>query len=427
VTHTRERWLLLAILGGGLLIRLPFAAIDPRVSGDLNFLVGWAGAMARGGLAELMATSQLIFYPPLSMLWIWLGGVVGSPVVVIKLSAIVADVALAGLIWLMLRERGPKVALAGAAAICFNPAFWYLSAIWGQIDSVYVLLMVASVALLAAHRVGSSWAAWMLGVAWKLQALVIGPLLLAATLRVRGWRGLLVGAAGSAAVALASFAAFRLLLGGGLIGYAGRLWHDDDELVISAYSAWYPIRLVASRLSDAVLDLLTSGFAWALGWAAVAVVAIAVMHATWRRPSRDVLALGAAVLALAPFVLLIGMRERYLLAAIPFLALAAAGWGGLRVDRAALLAFVLISVSQLVNLIAVASFLPSLWLNTFATDQGVLALPIRYAGYGFALVNLAVLGWGVVRLYRLGQSGPAELEQAADESLLAKRDAPNTG
>jgi Gpi18-like mannosyltransferase len=427
MTRTRERWLLTAMLTVGLLIRLPFVTVDPGVSGDLSIIVGWANAMAHGGLAELIALSQVILYPPLSMLWIWLGGVLGSPVAVIKLAPIVADVALAWLVWLMLRERGPKVALAVAAAVCFNPAFWYLSAIWGQVDSVYVLFMVGSVALLAADHVGSSWAAFMAGVAWKIQAAAIAPVLFAATLREHGRRGFVIAVAASAAVALASYAAFRYAVGGGLLVYAGRLWHDDDELVISAFNSWFLLRAVVSRLSDAMFDVLTSGVAWALGWAAVVVVALVVTHAAWRRPSREVLALGSAVLVMAPFVLLIGMRERYLLAAIPFLALVAAGWGGVRVDRVALVAFAAISVTQFINLIAVSSPLPDLWQNVFATDEGVLGLPIRYAGYGLALINLAVLAWGVRRLYQRGESAATELVQAAEEPLFHQRDVPAAG
>lgn len=424
MTRTRERLLLLLILSVGLLIRLPFVAVDLHVSGDLDIIVGWSNAMAAGGLAQLLSVSDAILYPPLAMLWIWLGGVLGSPLVVIKLAPIVADIALTWLVWLMLRERGPRVALAAAAAICFNPAFWYLSAIWGQIDSVFVLFMVASIALLAARRIGSSWAAWMLGVAWKIQAVAIAPVLLAATLREHGRRGLLAAIIASAGVALASYACFRLAVGGGLLAYAGRLWHDDDELVISAFNLWFLVRPVASHLSDALLEAVSSGVGWALGWAAVVVVAAAVMHATWRRPSRDVLALGAAMLVMAPFVLLIGMRERYLLAAVPFLLIFGAGWGGLRVDRAGLVAFVAISVSQVINLLAVASPSTDLWINAFASEEGLLALPIRYAGYALALINLVVLGWGVTRLYRRGESAASELVEIAEEPLVDESHVP---
>ncbi len=424
MTVRRERFVLLFVLLGGLAIRLPFIAIDPRVSGDLDIITGWAELMASGGLAELVSVSQAILYPPLAMLWIWLGGVLGSPLAIIKLAPIAADVALAWLIWLMLRERGRRVALAATAAVCFNPAFWYLSAIWGQIDSVFVLFMVASIALLAARRVGGSWAAWTLGVAWKVQAAAIAPVLLAATLREHGRRGLLVALAATAGVAVASYASFRIAVGGGLQVYAGRLWHDDEALVISGFNLWFLVRPVVSGLSDALYEVLSTGTAWAIGWAVVVGVASTVMHATWRRPSRDVLALGAAMLALAPFVLLIGMRERYLLATIPFLLLVGAGWGSARVDRAGVLAFVAITVSQLVNLLAVASPARDLWINAFATDEGALALPIRYSGYALALVNLGVLAWGLMKLYRRGDSAAGELVQATEEPLLDERDVP---
>ena len=58
MTVGRERLLLLVVLLGGLAIRLPFIAADPRVSGDLGIIVGWAEHMASGGLAELLARTR---------------------------------------------------------------------------------------------------------------------------------------------------------------------------------------------------------------------------------------------------------------------------------------------------------------------------------------------------------------------------------
>ena len=75
MTVGRERLLLLLVLLGGLAIRLPFIAVDPRVSGDLGIIIGWAENMARGGLAELLARTQHILYPPLAMLELWLASV----------------------------------------------------------------------------------------------------------------------------------------------------------------------------------------------------------------------------------------------------------------------------------------------------------------------------------------------------------------
>jgi len=420
MTVGRERLLLLLVLLGGLAIRLPFIAFDPRVSGDLGIITGWAEHMAGGGLAELLERTSHILYPPLAMLELWLGGVLGAPLVLAKLAPILADVTLGWLVWLMLRQRGPRVALVGAAAIVFNPALWYLSAIWGQVDSVQVLLMVASVAALAIDRFGASWAAWTAGVLWKLQALVIGPLIVVATMRKAGWRGLDRGIPASLSVIIFSFVAFRLVLGGGVFEYARRLWHGDDALVISAFGGWFLARPVIYRLPEPLVDFLNGGAAWLLGWAFVGLVSVVVMRAAWLNPSREVLALGAAVLSLAPFVLLVAMRERYLLAAIPFFLLVAAGWGGRRADRAGVLAFVAISASQLFNLLAVASFAPNLWLNVFATEQGPLTLPICYLGYGVALVNLVVLGWGVLWLLRAQRTERVEgtdLEQPAKGQL----------
>ena len=163
-------------------IRLPFVEFNPSVMGDVNTMANWARILTAAGPTELLAlTGQSVLYPPLSLAAIWIGGAIDQPVLVIKLLGIVGDIGLAALVAWMLRARSPRVVIGATAAIAFNPALWYLSAFWGQIDSSTSRSWSRHWLCLPPAATVSGWAAWALGLAWKLQALVIAPVLALAT------------------------------------------------------------------------------------------------------------------------------------------------------------------------------------------------------------------------------------------------------
>src|SRR6188472_2801123 len=164
---SRRTWAAVAaVLLVATAIRLPFVGFDTNIIGDLHTMTRWADILAADGPAGVVAqTGNQVLYPPLSLLAIWVGGLVGQAVLVIKLLGLAGDIALAALVAWMLRDRSPRVVVGATAGIAFNPAFWYLSAIWGQVDSLYVLFMVGSLALLAAGATMSGWVAWAVGLA----------------------------------------------------------------------------------------------------------------------------------------------------------------------------------------------------------------------------------------------------------------------
>lgn len=411
-----ERMALAAVLFLGLLIRLPFVTTDPRIIADPALLVDWAGLLQRGGLAELIGgTGAMVLYPPLAMLGIWFGGVLGEALppalfgdagmlVVVKSMGVAGDIGLAWLVAGLLAGRSAIVRVAGAAAIAFNPAFWYLSAVWGQIDSVYVLLMVASVAALAAGRRASAWAAWAASLLWKLQAVTLAPIVVVRTLRTSGWRGAAEGIVVASGVAV--IASALLFRDGGWDGYASRLWSRATPLDVSAFNAWY--------LASTVMPGREGLPAWlpALGVVLLGAIVLLVASAMWRRSAAVGLALPAAIATLATFTVFIGMHERYLLGALPFVLLLACGWEDHRIDRPAGLAFVALSATQTLNLVAVGSFAPSLWINVFSdAPNGPLGPPIAALGLAAAATNLAVLAWALRRViergWRTGLDGPS--------------------
>jgi dolichyl-phosphate-mannose-protein mannosyltransferase len=415
----RRRWAWVAVvLIVATAIRLPFVEFNPSVMGDLNTMARWAEILAAGGSSDLLAlTGQSVLYPPLSLAAIWIGGAIDQAVLVIKLLGIVGDIGLAALVAWMLRARSSRVVIGATVAVAFNPAFWYLSAFWGQIDSLYVVFMVGSLALLAAGATVSGWAAWAVGLAWKLQALVIAPVIVLATLRIRGWRGVL---AGFATVVVILGAASVLMFGaGGWDEYFGRLWHFEPDLNISALNAWHIVRAVALRVGDPLYGFLVGGAGRVIGIAGLVFLVGLTSIAMRRNPGRVGLAMPSATLTLGTFVLLTAMRERYMLAALPLFLLVGVGWESGRVDRAALIAFLVVTVTQTVNLIAVAPFAPDLWSHIFfATQQGPLGPLMKLLGYMSAAANILVLIWASHRMWRSARRVESQTDVAPGPPVL---------
>ena len=155
-----ERVILAAILLFGLLVRLPFAAVDFHTTNDIDTYRRWARTIHVRGLATIYDGTD-VNYPPL-LLYVFGGAASveahlpvvlragdGALTALIKLSSILADVLTAWLIAWALRRQGSVRHILTCGLYAFNPAVWYVSTHWNQTDSVYTPFLVASVVALA--------------------------------------------------------------------------------------------------------------------------------------------------------------------------------------------------------------------------------------------------------------------------------------
>lgn len=145
----------------GALLRLALG-LGGGFPSDIAVFQGWASRLAEVGPGGFYSPDVFADYPPgyLYVLWpfgelarVMFDGVV--PVFLVKLPAMVADVALA---YVVMRLASIVAAATGAerwwtrpaaaAAILFNPPIVFLSAVWGQVDSVAAFYALAGVLLL---------------------------------------------------------------------------------------------------------------------------------------------------------------------------------------------------------------------------------------------------------------------------------------
>ena len=129
-------------------------------------------------------------YPPFYIYILWAIGTfyksfisfsfdIDSPIfsILLKMPAILADIATALLIFLIVRKYGSfRLAFISMISYAFNPAIIYDSAIWGQVDSVYTLFFMLALMLFVSGKQMLSGVSMALAILTKPQSLVLVPL-----------------------------------------------------------------------------------------------------------------------------------------------------------------------------------------------------------------------------------------------------------
>ena len=241
-----------------------------------------------------------------------------------KVPASLADVGLAAGVGFALRAR-PGWAVAGALAILFHPAVWYVSAWWGQYESIYLLAALAATLAAINGRIGLAAALLAVAVLTKPQAVPLVVPFAAWFLGREGVRGLARAGLVGAAVALVLWLPF--IAAGGPLAYLGNLGgYQDDVFAFLSVRAWNPWWLLQELAADGnfvadrspVLGPISFRL---VGFAITGLLALVIAHRIWRDPRPRTLILGLAATTLVAFTFLTTMHERYAYGAVVFLML----------------------------------------------------------------------------------------------------------
>lgn len=369
VAAAPSAWWLLVILLIGLIFRAALS-LQAGHTDDLVLFEAWLRDLSKHGLAEFFNHSNAN-YPPLHLLTLWAEGWLldaagvdllsdaSSPVIRfwLRAPACLADVLIALLLYRECgRRAGRKTALAAAAIYFLNPATLYISAYWGQVDSIHTLFILASLMALSRKRPVCAGFAIGLALLQKLQSIAFLPLVLFDVYRYRRWSGAigwLIGAGLSVSLVLAPFiqagaaktakeraetVKMAIDRGYGVVGQYPRLsinaynlWHIGDHHLIGDFNpphlliraagdgqtsvaddaTWY-LRLTWRRIGSMLFVLFTAG--------------VLALYA--RRHSAEDRALAAAALGMVFFLFPTEMHERYAFPVLGVLAIwaAAGGW-----------------------------------------------------------------------------------------------------
>ena len=407
------------VLFAGLIVRIAIAPLGAH-PGDFATLTGWARASQAHGMVSVYQASDAN-YPPLALALLglsrWVYGLLlpGDPagplwMILLKLPAILADCGIGWLIGRLARWRGNP--LWPVAGIAFNPALIYLSAWWGQFESVYMLAVLAA---LTNALDGHNWRAglWLgAGLMIKLQAAVVVPAILLALFAKRESLARLPLSAARfvAGVALPSIA--------GLAPYAltGQielvllrliaLVSGPGWLTVNALNFWYLVTLGAGNWGfnqpltwpdTAPIFLHVS--AHSVGWILLAVWSVAViipatLHRRENGAGCGIILHTVALLYLGIFLWPTQAHERYAFGAVVMLAASAAAvpscWRSI-------VLYLLATLAHGYNLVWSAPF-SAVIQDGFAYRRGT--------GVVGAVAILGIAVWGFWLLVKAGREPP---------------------
>jgi 4-amino-4-deoxy-L-arabinose transferase-like glycosyltransferase len=376
-----SRRLLALLLLAGLVWRILLAFVWYRgqgFDGDMNDFLRWAQGVAARGPGHFYNGDTSINYPPVSIYVLWATEWLSHPVAhlfgvsaqealvaLLKLPAILADCGIAAIAYRLARRLGnERAGLIAAALVLFAPVLWYVSALWGQIDSLLALASMAALLLLVEGRSELAAVAAVVAVLVKPQGLVC--LVIVATVLVSRHRPRRSAPASDptarsggparllSSVLLSTVAGILLLLPFDLSSFASARWRGTpvigdvvglgdqflatgrlfSVLTANAYNMW---ALVGP--SPLVRTIGTGTATWQpdtvhiLGVSAIVLGAVLLL-AAWaavtvglmRRTDELAVLLGYTVLAVAFYTLPTRVHERYLVPAFAAGAVLAASW-----------------------------------------------------------------------------------------------------
>lgn len=184
---------LLLMLAAALLFRVFLACTYRGFETDTACFYSWALQLWDKGLSNFYSPEYFCDYPPGYLYILYaLGGLIrllgicslsGGCLLLLKIPAILCDLGAGALIYRFAgRYFTPKSALLLSACYLFHPAVWINSALWGQVDAIFTLLILAVCILLTNRQSIPAYFLYALSILVKPQALMFAPLIICAVL-----------------------------------------------------------------------------------------------------------------------------------------------------------------------------------------------------------------------------------------------------
>lgn len=318
-----------------LAVRLLAAGLSGGFDSDTACFAAWADRIFRVGPGHFYSPEVFTDYPPGYLYLLYPIGALRSllsigyyspaHLILLRLPAILCDLAIG---WLLYREAEKRFpggkSLLLCAAYLFQPAVILNSSVWGQVDSVYTLLLIILCLALTRNRTLAAYLSFLLGVLIKPQMLIFAPVLLAGVVdcllregfSVKGlFRELLKGLA-------SLLAALALVLP---FGPANVLSQYLDTLesypyaAVNACNLWGLLGLNWVSQDNCFLGLPYRFYGWTAIFAAVLLTLVISLR---KRGDSEKLPLLAAFLMTSVFLFSVRMHERYLYPVLALLLLA---------------------------------------------------------------------------------------------------------
>lgn len=170
-------------------VRIVLSLQDRAFWNDINIFKMWAQMTETYGLKNMYHVGAFLDYPPGYIYILYATNIIRKILNVsydsiiytffIKIPPIIADIVSVLFIYKIANENiDKKQSLLLSICIAFCPAMIFNSAVWGQVDSYYTLLLVLTLYFISKNSVVKAAIFYALAFMTKPQALLFGPVLL---------------------------------------------------------------------------------------------------------------------------------------------------------------------------------------------------------------------------------------------------------
>lgn len=335
----------------GILIRIFFAMQIKGHSTDMACFTGWAELLSKYGIKNFYQLPDFTDYPPGYMYILRiLGGVIekfditeNTLWLLIKTPAIICDILMGVIIYFLSKKNFLKQKASIIAGLYFlNPATILNSSVWGQVDAVYLLLIVLSLYFLMNKNILFSYIMFSVAVIFKPQALIFTPVLLFSSFEYlfedkSNLKSKLIKVASSFFVALC--VALVLILPFGLqnvLNQYKETLSSYNYLTVNAFNIWGLFNLNWEELTF---------FGSILGYLFIFVICVVSAVIYFKTKDNSKYFITSAFLSFATYMLSVKMHERYAFCAMALMLIAFL----LNPKRKSYLMYLFLTISQMIN------------------------------------------------------------------------------
>ena len=333
----KSGWLaLFIVITIAVLLRVLVALSYEGYHSDIWCFKGWAIAAYEQGPSNFYTSGMFADYPPGYMYVLyalgWIRNIFNIDqssalfTLIIKIPSFIAETAAALIAYKIGKKHvGRTFGLLAGALIIFNPAMFFNSSVWGQIDAVFILFILLTLIYLKKENYLLGALFYALAMLIKPQAIMFAPVIglafIYAYFKKGGIKKALVGTLAGAAI----FAGVIFLASLPFRGSQQPLW------IIGKYAAATQTYQYASLNAFNIYALMGSNFGElapfilakvtlfgttlniSIGLIAIVVICALIIFLQWRsRNQRPLLDL-SAFLILSVFMLVHAMHERYII------------------------------------------------------------------------------------------------------------------
>ncbi|HUF53644.1 MAG TPA: hypothetical protein VMR52_07705 [Dehalococcoidia bacterium] len=172
------------LMAGALVLRLALAYL-PGFGVDIGTFQAWANSMAANGPSNFYNETSFTDYAPGYMYILWIIGEAHQQFhftgdqffYVIKIPAIIADMASLWLLYKLLEGQTPATRLGAVTIYALFPAALLIGPVWGQVDSILAFFLLLSVYYIGRDKPVHGAVAFTVGFLVKPQAIAALPFL----------------------------------------------------------------------------------------------------------------------------------------------------------------------------------------------------------------------------------------------------------